>query len=57
MLKLGKKPDGTKFTAEDLTTVDLEAVKKMIETQIPSAFVKKTKTVKKTTTKAAKKKK
>lgn len=57
MLKLGKKPDGTKFTAEDLTTVDLDAVKKMIETQIPSAFVKKTKTVKKTATKAAKKKK
>jgi DNA topoisomerase-1 len=57
MLKLGKKPDGTKFTAEDLTTVDLDDVKKMIETQIPSAFVKKTKTVKKTATKAAKKKK
>jgi len=57
MLKLGKKSDGTKFTPEDLAIVDLEAVKKMIETQIPSAFSKKAKTVKKTATKAAKKKK
>jgi DNA topoisomerase-1 len=57
MLKLGKKQDGTKFTAEDLAIVDLEAVKKMIETQIPSAFAKKAKPVKKTATKAAKKKK
>ena len=57
MLKLGKKSDGTKFTPEDLAIVDLEAVKEMIETQIPSAFSKKAKTVKKTATKAAKKKK
>ncbi len=57
MLKLGKKSDGTIFTPEDLAIVDLEAVKKMIEIQIPSAFSKKAKTVKKTATKAAKKKK
>jgi DNA topoisomerase-1 len=57
MLKLGKKQDGTKFTAEDLAIVDLEAIKKMIETQIPSAFAKKAKPIKKTATKAAKKKK
>jgi DNA topoisomerase-1 len=43
MLKLGRKADETKYTAEDLATVSLEEVKKMIEIQIPDAFTKKVK--------------
>lgn len=43
MLKLGKKADGTKYTAEELSTITIEEVKKMIEEQIPDAFAKKTK--------------
>jgi DNA topoisomerase-1 len=38
MLKLGKKADGTKYTAEDLADVPLDDVKKMIEAQLPNAF-------------------
>ncbi|MDP9230525.1 MAG: DNA topoisomerase I, partial [Bacteroidota bacterium] len=55
MLKLWFKNDKTKYTAEELANIDLEEVKKMIETQVPGAFTKKAKTVKKT--KTAKKKK
>jgi DNA topoisomerase-1 len=57
-IKLGKKPDGQKFTAEDLKDVPLEAVKKIIEQELPGAFDKKTKkaaTKKAATKKAAKK--
>ncbi|NII29001.1 type I DNA topoisomerase [Pseudoflavitalea sp. X16] len=43
MLKLGKKADDTKYTAEDMATVSLDEVKKIIETQVPNAFAKKTK--------------
>ena len=43
MLKLGRKADGTKYAAEDLVTVDLEEIKKMIVEQVPDAFTKKTK--------------
>ncbi|AYD46957.1 type I DNA topoisomerase [Arachidicoccus soli] len=53
MLKLGKRADGEKFTDEDLKTISLEEVKKIIETQVPKAFEKKTKTVKKAATKKA----
>ncbi len=54
MLKLGRKKDGNKYVAEDLTGLELEEVKKMIEEQIPNAFSKKTKSVaKKTATKKA----
>jgi DNA topoisomerase-1 len=66
MLKMGKKADGTKYEAADLTTIDLDAIKKMIEEQVPGAFTKKAKatstkkagttTAKKTATKSAKKK-
>ena len=64
MLKLGRKDDGEKFTAEELKDIQLEDVKKMIEQQVPGAFTKKaaakkagTKTAaKKTATKAATKK-
>lgn len=51
MLKLGKKEDGAKFTAEDLADVALEDVKKMIEEQMPGAFEKKAKKASPTGTK------
>jgi len=54
MLKLTKKADGTKYTAEELATVSLDEVKKMITEQVPDAFEKKTKA--KAAKKAAKKK-
>jgi len=41
MLKLAKKEDGTKFTAEDLADISLEEVKKMIVAQMPDAFTEK----------------
>jgi len=55
MLKLGKKENGEKYTAEDLQDISLEDVKKMIEEQIPDAFKAKAKktSTKKTSTKAA----
>jgi DNA topoisomerase-1 len=57
MLKLGKKADGTKYEAADLATVELDAVKAMIELQVPGAFSKKAKApAKKSATKAATKK-
>jgi DNA topoisomerase-1 len=43
MLKLGKKADDTKYTAEELSVVPLDDVKKMIEMQIPNAFANKKK--------------
>jgi DNA topoisomerase-1 len=41
MLKLAKKEDGGKFTAEDLADISLEEVKKMIVAQMPDAFTEK----------------
>ena len=41
ILKVTKKADDTKYTAEDLSAISLEDVKKMIEAQMPDAFVKK----------------
>jgi DNA topoisomerase-1 len=43
MLKLGKKADGTKYTPQELNTIALDDVKKMIEEQVPNAFAKKAK--------------
>lgn len=61
MLKLGKNANGQKYTAEELTTVSLDAIKKMIENELPDAFKKPTKKVavkkKKPVKKAAAKKK
>jgi DNA topoisomerase-1 len=51
ILKLPKKADDTKYTAEELANIPLEDVKKIIETQIPNAFVKKA--AKRTATKKA----
>jgi len=57
MLKLGKKEDGSKYTAEELTDVPVEAVKKMITEQVPGAFDKPVKkAAKKAATKTAAKK-
>ena len=55
MLKLGRKEEGEKFTAEELSAMSLEDVKKMIEAQVPGAFTKKA-TAKKTASKTAAKK-
>ncbi len=55
MLKLGKLADGTKPTAESLSQISLEEVKKMIEDQLPGAFTKKTATKKAATKSAVKK--
>lgn len=44
MLKVTPKADKGKYSAEELATISLEEVKKMIETQVPNAFAKKTKT-------------
>jgi DNA topoisomerase-1 len=41
MLKLGRKENGEKHTAEELDSIPLEDVKKMIEQQVPGAFAKK----------------
>jgi DNA topoisomerase-1 len=41
MLKIAFKPEGGKYTAEETTVFTLEDIKKMIETQVPDAFVKK----------------
>ncbi|NCI47085.1 type I DNA topoisomerase [Sediminibacterium soli] len=44
MLKLGRKADNAKYTAEELAEIDLEEIKKMIEEQVPNAFARKLKT-------------
>jgi len=60
MLKLGKKPDDTKYTTEELSSISVDEVKKMIEAQMPDAFTKKAAkkvTGKKAAPKTSKKKK
>ncbi|HTM67582.1 MAG TPA: type I DNA topoisomerase [Flavipsychrobacter sp.] len=56
MLKLAKKEDGGKFTAEDLADISLEEVKKMIVAQMPDAFTEKASKKSKAANKAAGKK-
>ncbi|ADY51353.1 DNA topoisomerase I [Pseudopedobacter saltans DSM 12145] len=52
MLKLGKNPTtGQKYTAEELSTVSLEDVKKLIVEQVPDAFDAKAKKTGRKTTK------
>ena len=41
ILRLSKKADDTKYTADDLKDLPLEEIKKMIEAQVPNAFGKK----------------
>jgi DNA topoisomerase-1 len=64
MLKIPRKKDDTKYTAEEAAAFTLDDVKKMIETEMPGAFAKKEKkpaakkaAVKKAARKAVKKKK
>jgi len=61
ILRLPKKTDDTKYTSDELSSISLDDVKKMIETQMPDAFVKKaakkTAAKKAVPRKAAKKKK
>jgi DNA topoisomerase-1 len=56
MLKLGRKQDGEKYTAEELAHLPVDDVKKMIEQQVPGAFTKKVAAKKTATKKAAAKK-
>ncbi len=57
MLKLGKKSDDSKYSAEELKEVPLEDVKKMIAAQVPNAFAKASKAAaKKSATKSPAKK-
>jgi DNA topoisomerase-1 len=56
MLKLGRKEDGEKYSAEELINLPIEEVKKMIEQQVPGAFSKKAATKKTATKKVAAKK-
>ncbi len=57
MLKLYGKDDKSKYTPEELAAVDLETIKKMIVSQDPKAFDKKTTAKKTAVKKAAAKKK
>jgi len=41
MLKIGRKENNEKYSNEELAVVPIDNVKKMIETQLPDAFVKK----------------
>ncbi|HEU4472604.1 MAG TPA: DNA topoisomerase, partial [Flavisolibacter sp.] len=41
MLKLGRKAEGEKYTADEVASLPLDNVKKMIEEQVPGAFTKK----------------
>ena len=54
MLKLGRKKNGDKYTEEEVKTLSVDDVKKMIEEQVPGAFTKKA--TKKASSKAASKK-
>lgn len=56
MLKLAPTAAGTKYTAEEAAGLTLDALKKMIEEQIPNAFTAKATTKKATTKKATTKK-
>jgi DNA topoisomerase-1 len=56
MLKVVGKGENGKYTPEELATLSLDEIKKMIETQIPDAFAKKTVTKKATPKKASPKK-
>ena len=46
MLKIPRKSDDTKYTAEEAATFTLDDVKKIIEAEVPGAFTKKQKKAK-----------
>jgi len=52
-IRLPKKKDDTRYSAEEAAAFTLEDVKKFIEAEIPGAFVKKQKAAKKKATKKA----
>lgn len=52
MIKIGRKPNDEKYTNEELATISLDEVKRLIELEVPDAFAKK-ETKKKTTSKKA----
>ncbi|MES2560601.1 MAG: type I DNA topoisomerase [Bacteroidota bacterium] len=54
MIKLGRKKDGEKFTNEELATISLDDVKKMIEVEMPDAFKAKKTAAKKGAAKGSK---
>jgi DNA topoisomerase-1 len=56
MLKLGRKNNGEKYTAEELVALPVDDVKRMIEDQVPGAFTKKVAAKKAATKRAAPKK-
>jgi DNA topoisomerase I len=56
MLKLGRKANNEKYTEEEVKSLPLEDVKKMVEEQVPGAFAKKTAAKKTAAKKAAPKK-
>jgi DNA topoisomerase-1 len=56
MLKLGRGGNGEKLAPEQVATLSLDEVKKMIETQVPGAFAKKASAKKAAPKKAAAKK-
>ncbi|MCR6720695.1 MAG: hypothetical protein NVV59_10465 [Chitinophagaceae bacterium] len=57
MIKIPRKADDSKYTAEEAASFSLEDVKKMIEIEVPGAFSKeKARTKKAATKKAAPKK-
>ena len=43
MVKMGRKADESKYTAEEAAALSIDDVKKMIEAEIPGAFAKKEK--------------
>jgi DNA topoisomerase-1 len=51
IIRLPKKTDDTKYSAEELKSVSLDEVKKWIEAELPEAFAKKKATSKKSTKK------
>lgn len=53
MIKIAPKPDGTKYTPEELAVIDVETVKNMIIAVDPKAFVSKKAATKKAGTKTA----
>jgi DNA topoisomerase-1 len=57
MLKLGRKPDDSKFTPEELALLTLDEVKGIIAKQVPGSFTKKKAVKKKAAKKTTKKKK
>jgi len=56
MIKLGRKKDGEKYTAEELAAISIDDVKNMIEEQVPGAFTKKAAAKKSASKKSAPKK-